>query len=540
MKNSALPAVGLQTFEDVLSRDAIYVDKTDILSRLIASPTKTWFLARPRRFGKSLTVSTLEAIFSGKKDLFQNLAIESRLDEKNFSPRPVIRMDMSMIDTTQGVEEFEKSLKAVTILKAEFLGIELSNDLTAVTLFSSLIQKCFMKYNTKVAVLIDEYDTPVTDLIDKPMEADAVREKLRKYYSQLKANDSFISFVFVTGVTKSISVGLYSSFNNPHDISLDVEYGALTGFTQNEIERYFQKEMEEVAVFQDIPLHVLVEKMKEYYNGFCFDSQTLVYNPFSLMLFFNKKHFSNFWFKTGTPEQLISFLKKNYFLIDDLRGVQVNRERIEDPSHNRDKDLVSYLFQLGYLSLRQNPSKDKFSLDFPNIEVRESMARRLLESYFESVQIAENMCDRFITALAKRDPALFIGELNRLLSKIPYDFYGSDKRDEGFYCSNIFTLLYSINLDPFAQKHGNFGRADFVISHLGQTWVIEVKIRPEGKDEKDLANQAISQIKEKNYSGGYLNPVLLGVVIDDKARAVTWWKCEGGTSSNPELTQKDN
>jgi hypothetical protein len=445
---------------------------------------------------------------------------------------------MSDLSMTDGIDIFKYSLRLVTADISNKYGIELSMDIPPAMAFSLLIKQCARKYGCKVAVLIDEYDAPVTDLIDEPDKAEEVRKVLREFYRKLKVCDEYISFVFVTGITKFVQGGLYSAFNNPTDISLNSKYGAMTGFTQNELEFYFESQLNEVASNLQISQKALLEKMHNYYNGFCFDGQTLVYDPFSTALFFDSKKFLNFWFNSGTPDQLISFFKDKHLTVEEFRGVEIELDRIVNPSQNRFQDPQVYLYQLGYLSLRPSQSENYLVLDYPNTEVRESMALRLLESYFTSPKNAEDLCNNLKIALSDRDPVNLVTELNRLLSQLPYDYFKTKSRDEYFYCNAIFTAFYAIGLDPHAEKHGNWGRADFIVKSIDQIWVIEIKVSHNNEDKK-LADEALTQIKETNYAGGYLNPVILGLVVNDKARAIKFWKCEGGLASKPEVLKKN-
>jgi hypothetical protein len=290
MENKLEPFLGTQTFKEIITSKAIYVDKTAYLANMIEKNVKTWFLVRPRRFGKSLTVSTLESLFLGEKDLFQGLSIEKKLSEKKFATRPVIHLDLSGIITEKGPDEFEKALGRRTAEVAEWLDIDVPEDIPANEILGKLIGRLFRKHGRQVAVLIDEYDSPVTNLADHPDEAEKIRIPLRRYYSELKRLDRYISFIFVTGITKYVQGGLYSAFNSPTDISVNPMFGAMVGFTHEEVKYYYGRQISEVAQSQNVSSKILLEKMKNYYNGFSFDAQTFVYNPFSTLLFFLKKN----------------------------------------------------------------------------------------------------------------------------------------------------------------------------------------------------------------------------------------------------------
>jgi hypothetical protein len=532
-KRNKLPT-GIQTFEKVIKLGGIYVDKTAYLAKMIEDVPTTWFLARPRRFGKSLTVSTFESIFLGQRELFKGLAIEKKLDEEPFAPRPVLHLDMSGITTSQGPKEFYDSLIEAILILTKRLNIDFPPYKSATAIFSSLIQECHRKYGSLVAVLIDEYDAPVTNLLEKPDEAEQVRQTLREFYSQLKANDKHISFAFVTGITKYVKGGLYSAFNNPVDISIDPEYGALAGFTHEEIKRYYGPYVKGVANYQKVSETELLDEMKRYYNGFCFDAETFVYNPFSTLRFFEEKHFDNFWFNAGSPRQLISFLNDNKVKFEDFQEKTIKRDMVVNPVEDGATSKAVFLLQLGYLSLRPSPSRDAYLLDYPNEEVRDSMAFHLLRSYCEEPSLVDDACVNLNKAIINRDPSEFIAQINRIMSEYPYDYYQTSKRDEYFYCLGLFTFFYAAGVTVLAEKHGNFGRADFILKYGECSWVVEITVAHGDDNDAALAASALRQTKEKNYPGGSLNPVLLGVTINDDARAVTAWECQGGIADKPE------
>jgi hypothetical protein len=296
MTNESELGSGTQTFEDFFQSEMIYVDKTMFLAKMIGSPTKTWFLARPRRFGKSLTVSTLKSIFLRKNDdLFEGLAISERLTDNKFAPRPVILLDMSSLTMSEGPKNFIISLKEALVRQAKNQDLELSKELPPNVMFNHLIEDCYyLKEKKRLAVLIDEYDIPVTDLLDSPKEVEKVRKVLREFYRQLKVCDKFLSFVFVTGITKSVLGGPYAGFNNYTDISMMKEYGTLTGFTQDEIERYYARELMDVAKARNVSKETLLEDLAKCYDGYRFDGETPVYNPVSTQKFLLQKSLTIF------------------------------------------------------------------------------------------------------------------------------------------------------------------------------------------------------------------------------------------------------
>ena len=537
---------GVHDFKKIIQRKGIYVDKTAYLAKLIDNTAYTWFLSRPRRFGKSLTVSTLDAIFSGKKELFKGLAIESRLDDKFFSPRPVIHLDMSNVDITLGSNYFNTSLSSYILEIAEELEVEMPQYESANDLLRDLIFRCSRKFDSEVAVLIDEYDAPITNLVEKPVEAEAVRQKLRQFYAILKAQQKYLSFVFVTGITKYIKGGLYSAFNNPTDISFFEEYGALTGFTHDELTFYYGRQIEEVAEVRKTTTDKLLEQIKYYYNGFCFDGHTQVYNPFSTLLFFQNKEFLNFWFDSGSPRQLIDYLSQKELKFENFQNFQIEKASLREPDEDKNQQPAVYLFQLGYLTIiptkleddissqndKTNISNDDYTLDYPNTEVRRAMARHLMNKYYKNIDEANSVRNNFRNAIQNRDPVKFVAQINSYLERSSYDYQQTGKRDEYFYGQAISSFFYASDTNFDEQKHKTHGRVDFIVHSKKHSWVIELKVAHKNDDAKRAA-EAMSQIIEKKYARGLANPVLLGIAINDKERSIKHWECRGGLAEKP-------
>jgi hypothetical protein len=536
-ENSKLP-MGIQTFSDIRKGNFIYVDKTAYIAKMIDEATKTWFLARPRRFGKSLFLSTIASLFEGQKEHFQGLAIEKRLDEELFAQPPVIHLDMSAVEANQGGKIFDSSLVNQAILKADSLKVDLPKNMPAKDTLNFLIVKTALKYGKNPAILIDEYDAPVTDLWDKPHEMEEIRSILRKYYACLKANDKFISFVFVTGITKAVKGGLYSGFNNPTDISYDPEYGTVTGFTYDEILLNFEKKIKETADFLNKTPESLLKDMKDYYNGFCFDSKTYVYNPISVMSLFKNKKFGNFWFETATPKQLISFLEKSRFPLEYFHKLSVRLDNITSPTFDRFREPEIYLFQLGYLSICPGESKEenKVILDYPNKEVIQSLSRSIMQSVFNLIKTADDVSEAVLKALEGKNPGVLIKQINKLFSKLPYDDQGTKlkPRDEGFYRSQLFTLFYGLDQNPGLEIHGNWGRSDITVSLGDVTWVFELKYCPKKSDKIKLAEEAYQQIIKKNYTGSYDNPIPMVLVVTEEKRLIEAWRSRDGVFTVPE------
>ena len=368
---------GIQTFETLRTEGFVYVDKTKYLVDLI-DQGGTYFLARPRRFGKSLTVSTFEALFSGRKDLFEGLHAEEFLSRPGFQPSPVILLDMSKVITNRGIIEIENTIAKQVRNIANELNVALPDSHLPGSLLDDLIMRTAKQYNQKVVILVDEYDKPYTDFVNATEMAENVRIALRNFYTQIKANDRYIRFVFLTGISKFARLGVFSTLNNLDDISMMPEYAGICGYSEEEIIQYFPDYLEDTASEMQISTDELIGRMRHYYNGFSFDRNAIArfYNPFSTLLFFAHKTFSNFWFQTGATKFIVDFLKDKNLTVEQFRNFWVSYNFLNNPG---DMDVTSpagFLYQNGYLTVRTGII-DELSLDYPNTEVLNSMSELL-------------------------------------------------------------------------------------------------------------------------------------------------------------------
>jgi hypothetical protein len=511
-------------FAEIIQNNMVYVDKTAYLGDMIANEPSTLFFTRPRRFGKSLTLSTLEALLSGQKELFKGLAIYNRLEEEVFAPRPVIHLNMRETSTNAGVTGFRDTLGRMTTKVAKKLRVSIPHNLLPSEIFSTIIERCAEKSpDTLPAVLIDEYDSPYLNLRRKPDQLEEVTEILRDYYVQLKNCRGLLSFIFVTGITKSALTEFNSTLNNSTDISIEPKYGALTGFTHEEIKANFGPHIREAAISLNLTEAELLDELRDYYYGFCFDGQTFLYNPFSTMRFFIAKQFLNFWFGTGPSYHLAQYLKDKRLIPEDLRGLPFSGSEalgLDSPA----VDPRIFLYQAGYLSLRPAQDND-FTLDFPNLEVRQAMSELAIKNWF-----FEEETDYFYSinnlkeALGLRNPVGVIKEFNLFLSNIPYGDFESVKRTpEGFYRSCFLTLLYGASLRPKAERQGKFGRSDIALEYKNAPWVIELKVS-EGNQDKAAAGIALERILATKYGDSFRNPILLGIAINNEERTIKAWK----------------
>jgi len=534
-KRLKLP-VGIQTFEELRTRGYVYIDKTQFLVELI-DKGKFYFLSRPRRFGKSLTISTFDALFSGKKELFKGFAAEDFLARHDYQPSPVIRLDMSMVNTNKGIEGIEESILYITNETARKLKVKLSGTKLYGILLNELIVRATEKYNQKAVILIDEYDKPYTDFVNDPDRANDVRSVLRDYYVQIKASDEYIRFAFITGISKFVKLGVFSTLNNLDDISMHPDYAEICGYTEDEIIRYFPDYINETANVMQISGEELIARMRRYYNGFSFDREAMarLYNPFSTLSFFRDKDFANYWIETGKPKFIADYMKDRNLTVEQFRNFPVSKGFVRSPGDMDATPPEGFLFQSGYLTLRPGISDD-LSLDYPNTEVLNSMSELLAQNIMQDEDFT-GCRSGLLKGLMTGDPDKVTGALNRLLASTPYDDFTNAARQsisdhdydftpqEWLYRSTILAFLRGCGVVVAAEMHTNSGRADVVVTHKCQTWVIEIKVAYDGASAEKKAEEALSQIMDNNYAVPYPDAFCLGLGIDNEARQVTASRC---------------
>ncbi len=494
--------VGIQTFRNLIEGGYLYIDKTQYLYNLVLNSKGAYFLSRPRRFGKSLMLSTLEEIFLGNKELFKDLWIYKA--DFPWIKHPVIRMDFSKQKAT--------SVEALT----EFIHNEL-NDIAqsyGVTLertyyyekFQELIKK--LSQHGKVVILIDEYDKPIIDHLEDTDKAIEMREIMKGFFTVLKGNDEFIRFLLLTGVSKFSKAGVFSNLNHLADISLRDPYSSLLGITESELLFYFPEYINEVSLIEKLTMEETITKIRQFYNGYQFSAYgTTVYNPFSTLLLFDSKSFTHHWFETGTPEFLIKLiLKKNY----DILEIPLQVEEMAFSTYDiEDLSLTPLLFQTGYLTIKAY-DRDLlvYTLDYPNFEVRQAFSNFLLKK-LEKNRLSESYLIKMIQAIQKDDFELYISHLRTIFSNIDYDLHIANEK----YYQTIFYLIFSLlGMKIKAEVKTNIGRIDVVIENKS-IYILEFKLN--GTKE-----EALAQIKTKKYYERFLKkdkPIyLVGLEFQNK------------------------
>ena len=512
--------IGKQKLSEFKKRNLIYVDKTEIINKLINSGTY-YFLSRPRRFGKSLLVNTMEELFSGNKELFEDTWIYNNWDFEDKCPVIKISFD-SLAYSKLGLEAvLEKELnKIAKTNKIIFKDAEVYSEK-----FKELIEE--LGKDNPVAILIDEYDKPIIDYIENNKRDEALknRDTLKEFYSVIKNLDGYIKLFFVTGVSKFSKVSIFSELNNLTDITIDENYSTLTGYTENEIIENYPVYLEELGKKFQIGKDILLENMKLWYDGYSWDGENFVYNPFSVLTLFQKKSFNNYWFNTGTPTFLTKMIREKNIDIDKFETSFEVKSGLFDSYDLANIDVNVLLFQAGYLTIKEkiiDPKyfSESYILSYPNKEVKDSFYDYLIgeftgldkTDFFERIkalqlELENNNIERFIIIL------------KTLYSNIPSEIF--IKENESYYHTVIFLVLKLLRADIIeVEKQTNQGRIDAVLFTKKYIFVIEFKM--------STVNMALRQIKDKKYYEPYLSDkrkvFCIGVAFNKAKRNIKEYK----------------
>lgn len=499
---------GKQEFEKVITTNSIYVDKTEIIYKLITSG-EYYFLSRPRRFGKSLLANTIKEIFMGSKELFKGLWIYDKWDWSK--TLPVIKISFS------AVSHIELGLEQAIQNQLDELG-ERNNIKYEKKSYSEKFKELIVKLSEKgkVAIIIDEYDKPIIDHIGEDSEPGKTKPKalenrdiLKNFYSVLKDLDGYIRFFFVTGVSKFSRISIFSDLNNLNDITLDRDYSTITGWTKEEIEKYFPEYLKRVATEYEDYFPDIWQPIKEWYNGYTWDGRNHLYNPISIMKLLSSLDFRNFWFATGTPTFLIKFIKQRNVLPYDIEKAVISPTSLEKYEIDN-LTLIPLLFQTGYLTIKKyDRIKGEYTLAYPNREVALSFSEHFLAEHTTGkFDVADSLLIKIRKNFEQEDIDEFIENLNDLFSGISYTLV---KKTEKYFHSLFYLALkiigYNIETEILTIK----GRIDAVIKSETNIYIIEFKINQSAK-------KAIEQIKAMKYADKYKSDgrkiKLLGINFD--------------------------
>ena len=522
--------IGVQSFEVIRKESFVYVDKTELIWRLV-NESRVHFLSRPRRFGKSLLLSTLKAYFLGQKELFKGLAIE-KFEESEKEKReiwqeyPVLYLDFNA-ESYMDIKSLETVLNTHLSLWEKEYGKEAA-ETTFASRFAGLIRRSYEKTGRQAVILIDEYDKPLLQTMWKDEALnETYRTILKGFFGVIKSADQYLRFAFLTGVTKFSKVSIFSDLNNLRDLSLLSDYSAICGISQEELEADFKPEISALAENNSLSYEEALTKLKQRYDGYLFARKgRAMYNPFSLLNVFASKEFSSYWFATGTPTFLVEYLKKAYYNIPDLDGnVKMNEFGLE--AYRADAiNPLPILFQSGYLTIKEyNDFSRLYRLGFPNDEVRYGFLDNLLPAY-TSIRTDKTGLSiwEFYEQIEAGDVDGFMQKMKGIISGIPYD--NLTEKDLALREQNYQTAVYLVfalmNQFVHTEVHCATGRADCIVEFQDKVYIFEFKLT-----SNETAENAVKQIKEKGYkdkySGSGKKIIAIGSSFDEEKRTIKDW-----------------
>mgnify|MGYP003480086421 FL=1 len=512
--------IGIQTLERIRKEDKLYIDKTEYIYRMAHTSGTYFFLGRPRRFGKSLLVTTMQSYFEGKKELFKGLAIEKL--EKEWMEYPVLHFDMSggkHMDKEQLEEYLDYRLQEEEKKWGVTKPVKGANNRLI-----DLINTAYEKSGKQVVVLIDEYDAPMLDVVHEKEQLDMLRNMMRNFYSPLKYSEAKLRFVFLTGITKFSQVSIFSELNNIINISMSDEYAGICGITKEELLTQMSEDIDELAKSQELTREETIAELKENYDGYHFSAKSPdVYNPFSLLNCFSTREFGAYWFSSGTPTYLIKMMRKFKVMPTNISKMYAKSSAFDAPTENMTA-ITPLLYQSGYLTIK---GYDKFSklytLDLPNKEIKVGLFESLLPNYLEGM-FAQNgdVAIAQMSVLIRQDNmdgALQL--LQTFLGTVPYC---NVTNYEGHYQQMlyiIFSLLTGYVVD--VEVHTPKGRLDIVMLTHTRLYIIELKLNKN-------AQAALQQINLKNYAQRFAlcgKPVSkVGINFDSTTGNIEDWVIE--------------
>ena len=524
--------IGIQTFSQIIQDGYVYVDKTDMIYNL-ATSGKIFFLSRPRRFGKSLLISTLKSYFLGQKELFKGLKIDTL--EKEWNVYPVFHLSFG-----KGIfampYELDKNLETfVAMAEREYGKDELADTLSE--RFAAVIKAAHTKTGKRAVVLIDEYDKPLLDVMDQEIVVqdasgnrkkleDYNREVLKGFYGVFKDADEDLQFVMLTGVTKFSQVSVFSGFNQPDDISMDAQYESLCGITKDELLTVFDEPIRSLAAKKGKDYELMVTELTRKYDGYHFSSNlTGIFNPFSILNCFKKNDMRNYWFASGTPGYLVRLLAHSNENINELIGKYYPAEMFIDYKADVEQPLPM-IYQSGYLTIKAcNPRRQTYLLDFPNEEVRSGFISVLAGDYFKEGRTQPaNWLEDVTDALEAGDIEMFMNQMTALLSSVTYRF---QRKQDAFECERYFQYTFFLIMqmlgryNTLVEKETSEGRIDRVLECPDYVYIFEFKLN-------GSAAAALKQIEDNGYAKPYMadrrKVICLGINFSSEKGTIDDWQ----------------
>ena len=508
--------IGIQTFEKIREDGYLYVDKTDLIYQIAQNGTY-YFLSRPRRFGKSLLVSTLEAYFKGRKDLFRGLAIEGL--EREWTEYPVLRVDFTGKSYTESEDLKDQLDKQLMAMERQF-GVQ-SKYAQLDIRFSNIIQSACEKTGKPVVILIDEYDKPIVDNLTNPELADTFRTVLQGFYSVMKSQDQYIRFGFLTGVTKMGKMSVFSGLNNLQDISMDPRYASLCGISEEELRSSFVSGVKELADANHLTEEACHEKLAQWYDGyhFCEDSVGM-YNPFSLLNTLSSRRFREYWFETGTPSFLVKYLAAGEYSLDNVDGIHVSPSILSGVNSSRN-NVITLLYQTGYLTIKEYDSVlNRYVLGYPNKEVESGFLESLSEYFAPKAQNMDSplSVDKFVEDIRSGNVDMLMRRFTAFFADGDYQIQG---RAELYFQNTMYVMLKLMGQQVQVERHTSNGRIDVLIQTDKYVYILELK---RDQDPTD----ALDQIDERGYAWPFLaddrKVFRIGATFSSATRRLEGWE----------------
>lgn len=511
--------IGIQSIKKILSENEyVYIDKTRFVKKLIDEGSPHYFLSRPRRFGKSLFLNTLDEIFKGNKALFKNCEIYK--SDYTWKKHPVVHLDFSKI-ANRTPEQLEKAIKTQLEIIAKKNNVSIITNDVEVAL-DTLITELSEKIGVKVVVLIDEYDKPIIDRLDDFRTAQENKDILKGFFGVLKPLDDHLKLTFITGISKFSHVSLFSGLNNLNDITMDPNYAEIMGYTEEEVRCYFSDHVQWIAKKRSqTSTESILEEVKRWYNGYRFSKRKIsVYNPFSTLNFMNKKRLGSYWYSTGTPSFLINELKKHHNSMIPLDGAISREDELTDISSLEEIDLKALMYQTGYFTIKDyNPVSDRYHLGLPNEEVRTAFMNSLVKHFTKNVDLRSS--EKFVKALENHQLSVLFDEIKIGFSSFAYQVFAGAQ--EITYQAMILSMLYGMGFEPLSERSTNTGRIDVVLEMQKSIYLIELKL-------DQSPEIALDQIRKKEYFMPYTHKgkelVIVGANFSSEKRNISAWDGE--------------
>ena len=510
--------IGIQTFEEIRKLDNLYIDKTEYIYRMTHTDGKYFFLSRPRRFGKSLLVSTFQSYFEGKKELFEGLAIEKL--EKEWNTYPVLHFDLSK---GKHMEKEQLNRYLLDIIEKQEARFDcMSNKIDVNIRLDDLINAVYHKTGKQVVVLIDEYDAPLLDVAHEKEKLDVLRNTMRNFYSPLKDCEPLLRFVFLTGITKFSQLSIFSELNNIKNVSMDEPYAGICGITKEELLTQMSDDIDALAEHLELSREETIQELKNHYDGyhFCWPSPD-VFNPYSLLNCFADGRMDDYWFGSGTPTYLINMMRKYEFLPADLgEAIEVGKKDFDAPTETM-TTIVPLLYQSGYVTIKGYDKPTKlYLLALPNQEIRVGLYGSLLPHYLTDKSAKANTTIAKMSVLVKKgdmDAAFCL--LNDFLETVPYC---DNTHYEGHWQQTLYIMFALLtNYDILVEQHTAKGRIDITMETADTIYVMELKFNKS-------AEEALAQIEAKHYadafkmSGKKVVKIGLNFSVKDEVNCLEW------------------